>query len=68
MSTQKRISRFEHKFNQALGIDDSDCYVMTNEEQEEEANEKLKQSLSRFKNATTGEKLFPGFINNNNKG
>lgn len=59
MESQKRISRFEHKLNEALGIDDSDCYVMTNEEQDAEKNEKLKKSLSRLKNATTGEKLFP---------
>lgn len=59
MEAQKRISRFEHKLNEALGIDDSDCYVMTNEEQDAEKNEKLKKSLSRLKNATTGEKLFP---------
>jgi hypothetical protein len=57
----KKISSFEFALNNAVGRSDLNQGVepRTRFEEEQAANKRLEQQLSRFNNATTGQPLFP---------
>lgn len=57
---KKKISSLEYKLAQILGMDDvvESCEPRTLLEEDQAANESLREQLATFKNATTGELIY----------
>ena len=58
---KKKINSFEFALNEAIGKPDlnENCEARTLQEEEDNANETLREQLKSFNAASTGEPLFP---------